>query len=146
MSFQTQHRTALESTEIYLLIEALGLPIINPDQDKFVLRDCELFMNLKIYHRANQDWFARPGCFLCSLFQSWSTAAELIWTYWRAWWAWQAWKSIPAWSSWDAWRSSGCCHTTVPTSTFDCCIGWIPFFSLKAWKSLLTSWSLQINR
>lgn len=30
------------------------MPIINPDQDKSAHRDCELFMYLETYHRANQ--------------------------------------------------------------------------------------------
>lgn len=55
LSFRTQHRTALGSTEVYILIESLGMPIIDPDQRKFVLRDCEGFMYSKLYHRANQD-------------------------------------------------------------------------------------------
>lgn len=56
VSFRTQHRIALGSTEVYLLIEALGMPIIKPYQDKFLLRDFELYLYLKqIYHRAHQD-------------------------------------------------------------------------------------------
>lgn len=55
LCLRIQHITALGSTEVYILIESLGMPIINPDQHKFVLRDCEGFMNSKFYHRANQD-------------------------------------------------------------------------------------------
>lgn len=50
---QLKHRAELGSTEVYLLIEVLGMPIINPYQDEFLLRDCELFMYLTIYHRAH---------------------------------------------------------------------------------------------